>query len=70
MSVAENKEFIRHLFTELSNGNFNAYLESLAGDGRFIIIGTTKYSGTFQGKQEFIDRVLAFLRRSSRARGP
>ena len=61
MSTAENKEFIRHLFTEMSNGNVNAYLESLAEDGRFTIIGTTTYSGTFQGKQAFIDRVLAPL---------
>ena len=61
MSAAENKELIRHLFTEMSNGNVNAYLESLAENGQFTIIGTTKYSGTFQGKQEFIDRVLAPL---------
>ncbi len=61
MSAAENKELIRHLFTEMSNGNVDAYLESLAEDGQFTIIGTTKYSGTFQSKQEFITRVLAPL---------
>ncbi len=61
MSVAENKDFIRHLFSEMSKGNVDAYLNSLAEDGRFTIIGTSKYSGVFNGKQEFIDRVLVPL---------
>ncbi len=61
MGAAENKQLIQHIFTEMSKGNFDAYLSSLADDGRFTIIGTTKYSGTFNGKQEFIDRVLAPL---------
>jgi ketosteroid isomerase-like protein len=61
MNTAENKDFIRHLFAEMSKGNVDAYLNSLAEDGRFIIIGTSKYSGVFNGKQEFIDRVLVPL---------
>jgi uncharacterized protein len=61
MGAAENKQLIQHIFTEMSKGNIDAYLSSLADNGRFTIIGTTKYSGTFNGKQEFIDRVLAPL---------
>ena len=56
-----NKAIIRELFAEMSKGNVDAYFNSLAEDGQFTIMGTTKYSGTFHGRQAFIDRVLAPL---------
>ena len=61
MGAAENKEVIRNMFTELSKGNADAFLGGLADNIRFTIIGTTKFSGTFNGKQEFINKVLAPL---------
>ena len=61
MGAAENKELIRNMFAELSKGNAEAFLATLADNVRFTIIGTTKYSGTFNGKQEFIAKVLAPL---------
>jgi ketosteroid isomerase-like protein len=61
MGAAENKEVIRNMFTELSKGNADAFMGGLADNIRFTIIGTTKFSGTFNGKQEFINKVLAPL---------
>jgi ketosteroid isomerase-like protein len=61
MSAAENKQFISNMFAELSKGNADAFLGALADDVSFTIIGTTKYSGTFKGKQELITKVLAPL---------
>ena len=58
MGAAENKELIRNMFAELSKGNGQAFLDTMAENVRFTIIGTSKYSGTFNGKQEFIDKVL------------
>jgi uncharacterized protein len=58
MSASENKELIRNMFVELSKGNAEAFLGSLADNVRFTVIGTTKYSGTFNGKQEFISKAL------------
>ena len=61
MSASENKELIRKLFGELSKGNAEAFLAGFADDCRFTICGTTKFSGTFNGKQEFINKVLGPL---------
>jgi ketosteroid isomerase-like protein len=61
MGAAENKKLIQDMFAELSKGNAPAFLNALADDVRFTIIGTTKYSGTCNGKQELINKVLAPL---------
>jgi len=61
MGAAENKQLIQNMFTELSKGDANAFLNNLADTLRFTIVGTTKFSGTFNGKQEFISKVLAPL---------
>ncbi len=49
------------MFIELSKGNAEAFLGSIADDVRYTIIGTTKYSGTFNGKQELINNLLGPL---------
>jgi uncharacterized protein len=61
MGAAENKKLIQDMFAELSKGNAPAFLNALADDVRFTIIGTTKYSGTCNGKQELINKVLTPL---------
>lgn len=58
MGAAENKKLIQEMFAELSKGNAPAFLNALADDVRFTIIGTTKYSGTFNGKQELVNKLL------------
>jgi uncharacterized protein len=58
MGAAENKKLIQDMFAELSKGNAPAFLNALADNVRFTIIGTTKYSGTCNGKQELINKVL------------
>ena len=61
MGAAENKEIVRNIFAELSKGNGQAFLDALADDIRFTIIGTSKWSGTFNGKQELTSRLLGPL---------
>ena len=58
MGAAENKKLIQDMFAELSKGNAPAFLNAMADDVRFTIMGTTKYSGTFNGKQELVNKVL------------
>jgi hypothetical protein len=58
MSAVENKELIRNMFAELSKGNGQAFLDAMADNVRFTIIGTTKFSGTCNGKQEILNKVL------------
>ncbi len=61
MSATENKEIIRNMFAELSKGNADAFLSTLADDVNFTLIGSTKFSGAFKGKAEFVEKVLAPL---------
>jgi ketosteroid isomerase-like protein len=61
MGAAENKEIVRNMFAELSKGNPEGFLSKMADDVRFAIIGTTKFSGTCNGKQELISKVLGPL---------
>jgi ketosteroid isomerase-like protein len=61
MGAAENKQLVQHMFAELSKGNAEAFLGHMADDIRWTIIGTTKFSGTFQGKQEILDKILTPL---------
>jgi uncharacterized protein len=58
MGVAENKQLLQHIFAELLKGNAEPYLASLADDIRWTIIGTTKFSGTFHGKQAVFNELL------------
>jgi uncharacterized protein len=61
MGAAENKELVRNMFAELSKGNAEGFLGALADNVRFTIIGTSKYSGTYNGKQELTTKLLAPL---------
>ena len=61
MSAAENKELIRNMFAELSKGNHEAFLGTLADNVQYTIIGTSKYSGLYNGKAQVINRLLGPL---------
>ena len=61
MGAAENKKLIQSMFAELSRGNGAGYLDGLADEVQFTIMGSTKYSGTFRGKQDVINRLLTPL---------
>jgi ketosteroid isomerase-like protein len=61
MGKLENKELIRNMFVEMSKGNAEAFLGNLADNVCFTVIGTTRFSGTFNGKQEFLNKALAPL---------
>ena len=61
MSANENKEIIRTMFSELGKGNAAAFLDAMSDNLKFTLIGNTKFSGVFNGKQEFTTKVLAPL---------
>jgi len=61
MGAAENKKLIQEMFAELSKGNAQAFMNNMADDVQFTIMGTTKYSLTCNGKQELVSKVLGPL---------
>ena len=57
-----NKQLLRHVYAEISKGNVQPLLDSLADDIEWTIIGSTALSGTSRGKQEVIDNLLKPIR--------
>jgi ketosteroid isomerase-like protein len=62
MSAAENKQVLQHIYGELANGNSRPFVEALADDVRWTMMGTTKWSRTYRGKQVVLTELLAPLR--------
>jgi ketosteroid isomerase-like protein len=62
MSTAENKQLVQHIYSELSKGNSKPFVEAMADDMRWIMMGTTKWSRTYEGKQAVLAELLAPLR--------
>ena len=58
MSATENKQLLQNICSELSKGNGKPFVESLADDFRWTIIGSTKWSRTYRGKQEVTAELL------------
>jgi ketosteroid isomerase-like protein len=58
MSAAENKQIISTMFAELSKGNAAAFLDAMADDVKFTLQGATRFSGTFNGKQELMAKLF------------
>jgi uncharacterized protein len=55
MGVAENKELIRKMGASKS---LDDTLGIMADDIRWTLIGNTKFSGTFNGKKELLDKLI------------
>jgi uncharacterized protein len=58
VSASENKQLLQNIFSELSKGNGKPFVESLADDICWTIIGSTKWSGTYRGKQAVLNELL------------
>ena len=61
MGAAENKKLMQDMFAELGKGNGDAFLGNMADDIEFTIIGSTKYSGTFKGKKDLVEKLFGPL---------
>lgn len=55
MSATENKEVIRKMNQAKS---LDEMLGTMADDVRWTLIGNTKFSGTFNGKKELLERLI------------
>lgn len=51
MSAAENKGLMQNVCSELERGNPRPFVDCMAEDFTWHMIGTTKWSGTYRGKE-------------------
>jgi hypothetical protein len=58
MGAAENKDLLQHAFTEVAKGDSRPFVELLADDVRWTIIGSTAWSRTYEGKQSVLEDLL------------
>src|SRR5271156_4153482 len=62
MGATENKQLMRQIFEELSKGNSELFVASMADDFRWTVTGTTKWSRTYEGKQSVLAELFGTLR--------
>jgi ketosteroid isomerase-like protein len=58
MNAAQNKALLRRIYGELERGNGQPFVDALADDVRWRIIGSTDWSGTWEGKASVRTRLL------------
>ena len=62
MGASENKKLMEEIFAGLANRNATLLIELMSDDFRWINIGTSKWSGTFDGKAAVLRDLLTPLR--------
>jgi hypothetical protein len=68
MRATENKQLLHQVFEALSQGNSEPFVEGMADDFRWTVTGTTKWSGTYEGKQAVLTHLFGPLRDRIRGR--
>lgn len=58
MSADENKRIMQTIFAGLAAGNGRPFVESLAEDFVWTLMGTTKWSKTYRGKKAVREELL------------
>ncbi len=61
MSTAENKSLLQRVFAETALGNGKPFVEALADDVCWTIIGSTSWSKTYRGKSSVLRDLLGPL---------
>jgi len=62
MGESENKQLMQRIFQELSKGNSEPFVASMANDFRWTVTGTTKWSKTYEGKKAVLGELFGALR--------
>ncbi|MGO8863875.1 MAG: nuclear transport factor 2 family protein [Acidimicrobiales bacterium] len=60
MTTEANRRIITEMFERWSSGDMRAFSEALADDVSLTTVGSTKYSGTFVGKDQVIASFTPF----------
>jgi uncharacterized protein len=58
VAAQENKLVLQRVFAELAEGNGEPFLDALADDARWTVIGSSPWSRTYEGKQVIVDELM------------
>ena len=58
MGAAENKQLTQSVFDQLANGNGQPFMDALAADVRWTVIGSSPWSRTYEGKRAIVDELM------------
>lgn len=58
MGAAENKQLIEKVFQEMADGNGQPFMDALAEEVRWTVIGSSAWSRAYEGKQAIIDELM------------
>jgi ketosteroid isomerase-like protein len=61
MGIADNKAVVRRFYDAAARGDMEACFSLLADDVKWTNIGTTRFSGTYTGKQALLEQLLGPL---------
>ena len=61
MNTAENKRLVADAFAAWEHGDYLPFFKVVADDVRWTVIGSTPISGTFEGKQAFLNGAVVPL---------
>ena len=61
MSAADNKRNMQEIFAEMAKGNGKPFVDAMADDFTWKLLGTTKWSRSYRGKQAVRRELLAPL---------
>lgn len=68
MTTAENKQLMQSVFAAMAEGNSRPWVEAMAEDLSWTVIGHNAWSRTYQGKQAVLTELLAPLSASIEGR--
>jgi ketosteroid isomerase-like protein len=58
MGAGEHKQLMEGVFAELSQGNGQPFMDALADDVRWTVIGSSPWSRTYAGKREVVEQLM------------
>jgi hypothetical protein len=63
MTAAENKQLLQHIYAELAKSNARPFVEAMAEDFRWTMLGSNPWAKTYDGKQVVLNELFPALRR-------
>jgi ketosteroid isomerase-like protein len=58
MGAAEHKQLLEAAFAEMATGNGQPFMDALADDVRWTVIGSSPWSRTYSGKREVLEELM------------